>query len=75
MRFRVILMVSNFIHVGVMYPATMGHRLRPKIMDMIGSPHRQMAGETYTLYQETAPPLQAKEGGHQPKKKMAQRAS
>jgi hypothetical protein len=41
----------------------MGHRLRPKILDMIGSLQWQMIEEPYIPYQEMAPPLQAEEGG------------
>jgi hypothetical protein len=37
-------------------------------MDMISYLQRQMVGEPYTLYQEMAPPLQAEEGGYQPRK-------
>jgi hypothetical protein len=46
----------------------MGCRLWLKILDTIGSLQQQTAGEPYTPYQEAAPPLQAKEGGDQPKK-------
>jgi hypothetical protein len=41
----------------------MGHRLRPKILDTIGSLQRQTAGEPYTPYQKTTPPLQDEEEG------------
>jgi hypothetical protein len=41
----------------------MGHRLRPKILDMIGSLQWQMIEEPYIPYQKMAPPLQAEEGG------------
>jgi hypothetical protein len=52
----------------------------PKILDMIGSLQRQMAGEPYNPYQKTAPPLQAEEGvndlkrtnfGNDPRRKLS----
>jgi hypothetical protein len=47
----------------------MGHRLRLKILDTIGSLQWQMATKPYTPYQEMALPHQAEEGrAHQPKK-------
>jgi hypothetical protein len=35
----------------------------PNLLNMVGSLQRQMAGEPYTPYQETTPPLQAEEMG------------
>jgi hypothetical protein len=48
---------------GYYTPGTVGRQLRSKILDMNGSLQRQMAGEPYTPYQETTPPLQAEEEG------------
>jgi hypothetical protein len=36
---------------------------RPKLLDMIDSRKRHTAREPYNPYQETTPPLQAKEAG------------
>jgi hypothetical protein len=49
--------------VRVKYPGTVGHRIQPKILDMIGSLRWQTAEESYTPYQINAPPLEAKEEG------------
>jgi hypothetical protein len=35
----------------------------PKLLNMIGSLQRHTAGEPYTSYQGTTPPLQAEEAG------------
>jgi hypothetical protein len=67
-----LLRLGSFMECTVSGSCTAGtvvRQLRPKILDTIGSLQRQMAGEPYTPYQETTPPLQAEEGeGHQPRK-------
>jgi hypothetical protein len=50
-------------------PSTVGRRLRPKILDMIGSFQQKMAGEPYTPYQIWLHHSRLKRRDHQPKKK------
>jgi hypothetical protein len=47
--------------VGVNTLGTVRRRLRPKILNMIGSLQQKMVGEPYTSCQETPPPLEAEE--------------
>jgi hypothetical protein len=46
----------------------MGRRLQPKNSGYDRFPLAVNGWEPYTPYQETTPPLQDEEGGHQPKK-------
>jgi hypothetical protein len=49
-------------------PGTMGHRLRPNILDMVGSLQQQIAREPYTPYLIWSHHLGLKRRGHQSKR-------
>jgi hypothetical protein len=54
---------------------TMGHRLKPKILDTTDSLQLQMAGEPYTPYWIWPHHSKLKTRGHQPKKNLSQEQS